>query len=97
MSQQVKSSTPIRLAFEQLEAIDLPFDLTLTPLVGESGQDSYLVALDACGKGTQFWDSTLESFFQPGFKGRRIPATNHLGESLRQLTCYLYLRMRLLS
>ena len=59
MVQQVKSCSTIGLAFEQLETIDLPFHLSLTPLVGESNGDGCLVALDACGKSPEFWDSPL--------------------------------------
>jgi hypothetical protein len=52
MSQEVKSCSTIGLSFEQLETMDLSFNLSLTPLVGESGEDGCLVALDACGKST---------------------------------------------
>jgi hypothetical protein len=39
------------LAFELLETMDLPFHLSLAPIVVEIAQDSRLVAPDALGKG----------------------------------------------
>jgi len=51
MAQRIKSSLTIGLAFEQLETVNLPFDLPLTPLVRQSGQDSCLVALDSSSTG----------------------------------------------
>lgn len=43
--------------------MDLSFPLSLAPIVCESGQDGCLVALDACGKGAQFWNFPFERFF----------------------------------
>ena len=96
MAQQIKSSLTIGLALEQLETMDLPFHLSLTPLVRQSSQDSCLVTLDASGEGPQFWHPTPDRSFQPRVERKCISAANHLHEGLSQRTSYSHLRMSLL-
>ena len=64
--------------------MDLPFYLTLTPLISESGQDGSLITFAACSEGTQFWYPTRGRFLLPCFEGGCIPPTNHLRKGLRQ-------------
>jgi len=96
MPQQIKPGSSVRLAFDEFEASNLAFRLSLTPSIGEGGLDGSLVTLNACGKGPQFWDSTLGSSFQPGLQRGCISLPNHLREGLRQFTCHPHLRMGLL-
>src|SRR5579875_1042614 len=97
MAKQVESRTSIGLAFDELETVDLPFSLALTPLMSESRLDGVLVALDACGKRPQFWNLAFKSHFQPGFQGRCMTLSDHLHEGLRQFTGRPHLRMGLLQ
>src|SRR5581483_11977510 len=96
MAQQIKSSLTIGLAFEELETMNMTLHLPLTPLVRQSGQDGVLVALDPFGKSSQFWNSTLSSFFQPGFQCGGIAFSGHQHEGLRQCASCFHLRMGLL-
>ena len=97
MPEQIKPGSSVRLALDEFEPIDLPFDLSLTPFVSEGGQDGRLVTLDACGKGPQFWDPTRASSFQPRLQRGCLSLPNHLREGLRQFTCCPHLRVGLLE
>jgi hypothetical protein len=97
MPEQIKSSSAVGLAFDEFEPVDLPFHLSLTPFVSEGGQDGSLVTLDACGKGPQFWDPTVDSCLQPGLQRGGISLPNHLCKGLRQFAGCLHLRMGLLD
>ena len=97
MPEQVKPGASVRLAFDEFEAIDLPFDLSLAPSIGKGGQDGRLLTLHAGGKGPQFWDTALGGFLQPGLQRGGISLPNHLREGLRQFTGHPHLRMGLLD
>ena len=57
-------------------------DLPLTPGIGEGGHPGRLVTLTAGGKGPQFWDTTLDSFFQPRLQRGCLSLANHQPDRL---------------
>lgn len=52
-AQQAKMSPPIHLAFEKFESVDVPFNLPITPNLGDARVYSGEVTVNACGEATK--------------------------------------------
>jgi hypothetical protein len=55
----MKPCATVHLPFQKLEAMDLSFDLTVAPLLSNSGSDGIVIPPDAVGKALQFRNASI--------------------------------------
>lgn len=68
LPQERKAGTPIALAFEQLETIDMPFDGTVAPRQGEPRFDCREILLEALGKAGERLNPARPGRSHPGLQ-----------------------------
>ena len=81
-AEQVKIRAAIHLSFEVLQAIDLPFQLTIAPRQGESGVDGLVILLEIGGKVAHHRDTRDQRVSKPLVQLIYLPLDDHLNKSL---------------
>lgn len=76
-AQKVKAGAAVHGALHQFKAIDLAFDLALTPGEPEGCQNGVVIALQAPGKGFEITGGALLDLFKPSWKILRPPLPDH--------------------
>jgi hypothetical protein len=69
LPQERKAGTPIALAFEQLETIDMPFDGAIAPRQGEPRFDCREILLEALGKAGERLNPARHGLGHPCLQG----------------------------
>jgi hypothetical protein len=83
-SQQIEAGTAKHLALEHLQAIDVPFDWSLTPRQRDSGLDGGHVRPEPSGEMPEGWEGALGGAHQAWFQARKLALADEGGEVLGQ-------------
>src|SRR5258708_330919 len=81
LTEQSEARSPIELAFDRLEAVDLTLGLAVTPRAGEGRLHCGAITAESGGEAGQFWQAALFDGGEPPFEGRRV-AGMHKGQEL---------------
>ncbi len=81
-AQQIEAGSAIHLAFDELESVDLPFDVALTPWQRQGGFGCSEVSFEPCGEARQ---GCVFRGSDPRDQSRRLPLTDDAEEVLGQV------------
>src|SRR6266446_1015545 len=84
-AEQIEAGPAKHLAFQHLEAVDVPLDWAGTPGQGDTGFDRGIVLIQSCGKAAYSLDRTGRRTLEPWIELRRLPLANQDGKILRQV------------
>jgi len=92
-AQKQKPATAIRLSFDELEPVHLPFNLPVAPGLFYRRKHRFIIPLDSGDEALHLGDLRLQASYQPGFERVGIPVLECLAELLGQLFGRGHLRM----
>jgi hypothetical protein len=83
-SQQDESRPPVHLALQQFQAVDLAFDLPVTPGLLKAGDDGRMITSYSGREATEFFDARGGGRLQPGVQFAGCAVLDQVAKSLRQ-------------
>src|SRR5690349_17178287 len=83
-SQEVEVCATIHLAFKELQAVDLPLGLSVTPRGRKGIDDSREILSDAIGKGNQRRNARGDHILNPGYQIAWLVVAHHLLKRVNQ-------------
>jgi hypothetical protein len=98
LSEERKSGSPIHLALEELESIDLSFDRPLAPWIAQSGAHRRVITAQAVCEANELSDAGVLALLQPAVQacGRSLSdeRVKRRQQALRLSHCWIQLLER---
>src|SRR5205823_3660244 len=95
LSQQIKMSLAEHQPFLKLQAVDLGFDLPITPPRREGGTHRRVVTANALGKAFEFSNAGVLGLLQPGIQILVTTLCQHQDKGLTEMIGDLQIRVSL--
>ena len=84
--QHIKLGPPVHLAFDELQPVDLPFNLPITPCILQRSGDRRIVLPNPRRKTPHLWHGALLRALQPGGSHLGVALPDHLLEDVREVS-----------